>query len=471
MLINIIAEGCYPYTVGGVSSWVQMLMTHFSSHEFLISTVLPDLDADCRIRYSLPPNVKSLDKTYLYQQEYKGKGRKKIFTERERAAFRSLVYGTDVDWETIFTFFDGSRVSVNSILMGDEFIGIVEEYYFDTYPQIVFSDFLWTMRSLYLPLFTVLKTPVREADVYHSLSTGYAGVLASKAACLRHKPMLLTEHGIYTREREEEIIKADWSYDHFKDIWIRFFYTLSSCAYRYAHQVTSLFEKARDIQVEIGCAQEKTRVIPNGVDPEQFEGLAGESERKGIQVGAFLRVTPIKDVKTLIRSFAQAKQREPDMRLFIMGPTEENPEYYEECLQDCRELGVEDIEFTGNISTRDYMGRMDIVILTSISEGQPFALLEAMAAGIACISTNVGDCANLLEGHYDGIGRAGIVVPIMDVERTADALVELARDEKLRRQMGGNGRKRVRTRYLRRDFLKQYEEIYEGFSDKKQKEG
>ena len=68
MLINIIAEGCYPYTVGGVSSWVQMLMTHFSSHEFLISTVLPDEDADCRIRYSMPSNVKSLDKAYLYNQ-------------------------------------------------------------------------------------------------------------------------------------------------------------------------------------------------------------------------------------------------------------------------------------------------------------------------------------------------------------------------------------------------------------------
>ena len=124
------------------------------------------------------------------------------------------------------------------------------------------------------------------------------------------------------------------------------------------------------------------------------------------------------------------------MRLFIMGPTEENPKYYEECLQDCRALGVEDIEFTGNISTRDYIGSMDIVILTSISEGQPFALLEAMAAGAACISTNVGDCANLLEGHYDGIGRAGLVVPSMDVDRTADALVVLAREEELRRQLG-----------------------------------
>lgn len=471
MKINIIAEGCYPYTVGGVSSWVQMMMTHFSSHEFLISTILPDEDADCTIRYSLPPNVKGLDKNYLYRREYKGKGKKKIFTERERAAFRSLVYGKDVDWETIFLFFEREQVPVNSILMGDEFIGIVEGYYFDAYPQIVFSDFLWTMRSLYLPLFTVLQSPVREADAYHSLSTGYAGVLASRAACLRHKPMLLTEHGIYTREREEEIIKADWSYDIFKDIWIRFFYTLSSCAYRYAQQVTSLFEKARDIQVEIGCPKEKTRVIPNGVDPERFEGLTHGDVGNGIRVGAFLRVTPIKDVKTLIRSFVQAKQREPDLRLFIMGPTEENPEYYEECLETCRELGAQNIEFTGNISTRDYIGSMDIVILTSISEGQPFALLEAMAAGIACISTNVGDCANLLEGHYDGIGRAGIVVPVMDVERTADALVELAGDEGLRRRMGENGRKRVRTRYLRRDFLKKYGEIYEGFSDVRQEEG
>lgn len=466
MKINIIAEGCYPYTVGGVSSWVQMLITHFTDHEFYISTILPDADSDSTSKYKLPPNVKALEKNYLYEKEYKGRAKRKIFSVTEKVAFRSLLRGTDVDWPVIFDFFENKKVSINSILMGEEFLEIVQEYYFEKYPQIVFSDFLWTMRSLYLPLFNVLKAPVGEADLYHSLSTGYAGILACKAAYLYKKPLLLTEHGIYTREREEEIIKADWSYEVFKDIWIHFFYTLSTCAYESADQVTALFEKAKGLQAEIGCQRSKIRVIPNGVQPELFENLTAKETHEGICIGAFLRVTPIKDVKTMIRAFAAARQQMSGLKLYIMGPVDENPEYYAECLEDIRNLSAEGIEFTGNIVTRDYLGHMDIVILTSISEGQPFALLEAMAAGIPCIATNVGDCANLLEGHYDGLGSAGIVVPIMDVEKTAAAILRLASDKELRSSMGKVGKERVKKRYLQEKFLAEYGDVYRSLYEK-----
>lgn len=50
------------------------------------------------------------------------------------------------------------------------------DYYNANFRRVAFSDFLWTMRSLYLPLFTILKSRTEKADLYHSVSSGYAGI-------------------------------------------------------------------------------------------------------------------------------------------------------------------------------------------------------------------------------------------------------------------------------------------------------
>ena len=78
-----------------------------------------------------------------------------------------------------------------------------------------------------LPVLYLLGSEVPVADVYHAISTGYGGLLACLGSSVHHAPVLLTEHGIYTREREEEIIRADWVVPSFKDRWIRFFYLVT----------------------------------------------------------------------------------------------------------------------------------------------------------------------------------------------------------------------------------------------------
>ena len=95
--------------------------------------------------------------------------------------------------------------------MGPDFFQIVRECYKRQYANIVFSDFLWTMRSIYLPLFWTLKMKVPQADLYHCVATGYAGVLGSMAKHFHNSSLLISEHGIYTREREEELIKQTGS--------------------------------------------------------------------------------------------------------------------------------------------------------------------------------------------------------------------------------------------------------------------
>ena len=68
------------------------------------------------------------------------------------------------------------------------------------------------------------------------------------------------------------------------------------------------------------------------------------------------------------------------LKLWIMGPTDEDEKYAQECFDLVDSLGVSDIEFTGRVNVKEYLGRMDFTILTSISEGQPLTILESYAA-------------------------------------------------------------------------------------------
>lgn len=155
-----------------------------------------------------------------------------------------------------------------------------------------------------------------------------------------------------------------------------------------------------------------------------------------IQIGAVLRVTPIKDVKTMIQAFSFAKKKVPALRLFIMGPCDEDEEYAGECFELVETLGVSDVVFTGRVDVREYLGRMDMTILTSISEGQPLTILESFAAHKPVIATDVGNCRELIYGGEDDFGTAGILTHIMNLEEITDAMVELARNQERRERMG-----------------------------------
>lgn len=162
-----------------------------------------------------------------------------------------------------------------------------------------------------------------QADVYHSIATGYGGVLARLGSYKYHVPYLITEHGIYTREREEEIIRAKWVLPAFKKIWVRFFYMLSNAAYERASMVSSLFAGARSIQIDIGCDPDKCVYIGNGVHFEQFQSIGPKEQNGYVDIGAFIRIAPIKDVKSMIYAFSGLKEKVPNARLFIAGPEDD----------------------------------------------------------------------------------------------------------------------------------------------------
>ena len=189
-----------------------------------------------------------------------------------------------------------------------------------------------------------------------------------------------------------------------------------------------------------------------------------------INVGAVLRVTPIKDVKTMIQSFAFAKKKVPNLKLWIMGPCDEDEKYADECFELVENLQTEDIVFTGRIDIKDYLGRMDFTILTSISEGQPLTILESYAAHKPVIATDVGNCRELLFGVTDNFGQAGILTHIMNLAEISDAMIELAKNKEARLQMGENGYKRVMAGYKIEDMKATYKKIYQDFAEKQKLE-
>lgn len=467
MRICIIAEGCYPYVVGGVSSWVHSLIHSFPKQEFVILAIAANRSLRGKYVYDLPENVTEVHELYLEDSDW---GKKKRHTKRmnkkEYHALRSLLLNQNVEWDVLIDLFQTREFSISDLLMGEDFLNAVIEYYDLHYSQIVFSDFLWTMRSIYLPLFFTLKMKIPKADMYHCVSTGYAGVLGSMAKHIHGGRLLISEHGIYTREREEELIKSRWIQGIYKNIWIEQFHKMSQMAYRDADLVTSLYEHARELQVEIGCPVEKTRVTPNGIDVERLRELPGKTEEDEgkINIGAMLRLSPIKDVKTLIQAFAFAQEREPALKLWIMGPWEEEKEYAQECFELAEAMGLSDVVFTGRVDIREYLGRMDMTILTSISEGQPLVILESFAAGKPVIATDVGNCRGLILGERDDYGPAGIITHIMSVEEIAQAMVSMAHHENTRRKMGEVGQKRVREHYRIQLMEEVYRTLYKDFA-------
>ena len=273
MKICMIAEGCYPYVVGGVSSWIHSLIKSYPNEEFIVLSVISNRSISGKFVYELPENVTAVYEAYLDDFDWgksKKKGKRTKLNEKQYKALRSICTNEEVDWDTVFDMFQNEKISIDALLMGPDFLNIVKETYQLKYPYIVFSDYLWTMRSIYLPLFLVLQTKLPKADIYHSVATGYAGVLGSMANHFNRSGLIISEHGIYTREREEELIKATWVEGIYKNIWIDQFRKMSSLAYDRADMVTSLYGHARELQIEMGCPVEKTMITPNGIDMSRF---------------------------------------------------------------------------------------------------------------------------------------------------------------------------------------------------------
>ena len=463
MRICLILEGSYPFINGGVSTWMHQYITEMPEHEFVLWVIGAKASDKDHFVYKLPPNVVEVEQVFLDEAlRVKPSGKfKHKFTEKEQEALRRLISSDKPDWSLLFDMYQVRRINPMSYLKSQSFLEFLTESCQRDFPFGAFSDTFHSVRSRLLPVLHLMGSKIPEADCYHSICTGYGGLLASMAAHIKKKPLLLTEHGIYTREREEEIIRAKWVAKAFKGQWIKFFYMLSDLIYEKAFRVTSLFTRAMYTQIDMGCDPSKCRVIENGISYERLCNIPLKKEDGIVDIGAVVRLAPIKDIKTMIYAFFELCARKDNVRLHIMGGVDDQ-DYADECYALVKQLGLEEkIIFTGRVNIIEYFEKLDFTLLTSISEGQPLSVLESFAARRPAVTTDVGCCSELLNGKPgDTFGKAGYFVPPMQREKLADAMEILCESRELRLKMGEIGQKRTYEHFRYEIMLTKYRNLY-----------
>ncbi|TCI21702.1 GT4 family glycosyltransferase PelF [Exiguobacterium sp. SL-9] len=461
MKIGIVVEGSYPYVSGGVSSWVHMLMQQMPMHEFEIISIMPNPKSEADYRYTLPENVTGVT-TLALNQRSKRKRRMPDLTPEERERIKTWMTFGHVE-SSIYPLLEQGIGTPEQFFSSRLFYQLVTENYQEEGQAGSFINYFWMWRSMYAPVLDLLQAELPRVDVVHAASTGYAGLIASAMKERQEIPFFLTEHGIYSREREEELLQASWIPAEFRTHWIQFFHHLSREAYRKADEVITLFERNSELQRQLGAPTEKLSIIPNGIDVTGLSALGHIEGDDKLRIGAIVRVVPIKDIKTMIYAAKLLQDMLVPFELTIMGPLDEDREYAAECQTLIRQLELEQHVFlVGKVDIRQHLPRFDVCLLTSISEGQPLAVLEGMAAGVPWIVTDVGACAELVNGRPDEpFGPAGFVVPPVNPRRIAERCVWFYQKKDDARKLGRNGQQRVETYYRTDQFIEAYVNLYE----------
>jgi glycosyltransferase involved in cell wall biosynthesis len=312
---------------------------------------------------------------------------------------------------------------------------------------------------------SVVASELPDASVYHACITGHASDAAAAAAGARGVPLLVTEHGLAWRE-------ARWitgCTPHIgrvaapgeRERRARRLRRQARDAYSRAGAVTSVCSFNARAQRRLGAAAERSLVIPNCVPAARPAGERASGT--ALHVGFVGRVVPIKDVATLLRAVSVASASLADsLELTLVGPLDHDTAYVRRCRLLARELGIEQrVRFAGAGDPSQWYPRFDAVALTSASEAQPLALLEAMAAGVPVVATDVGGCRELIAGEAAGAGPAGLLAPAGDHVGVARALVSLARDPHLRAALGRRGRRRAELRHAPERVWGAYRTLYE----------
>jgi polysaccharide biosynthesis protein PelF len=480
--VCIIVEGAYPYVNGGVSSWVHNLITALDPLTFHVVALKAD-DAHQPMRFTLPKNVLHLSEIALqpsrYQSPY-GSDASSMIESLEQPLQSLLSRGTGRDFRQIIKVLNDNKGHVNrgNLLNSEAAFEMLQRMYESTVPESSFLQYFWSWRSLVGGLFSVLLADLPPARVYHAISTGYAGLLLARAVVETQRQGILTEHGIYTNERRIEIAMAEWLADRGKpsleivkhrrdlrDVWLDAFVGYSQTCYELSSRIVTLYRGNQAMQVRDGALPERMALIPNGVDVAFFAKVVRQKQPKRPTIAMIGRVVQIKDVKTYIRAAALLRIKVPRLRALVIGPTEEDPIYYRECLEMVTHLDLgECIEFTGQVRLVDYLGAVDVVVLTSISEAQPLVLLEAGAAGIPAVATDVGACRDIIEGHPDespALGPGGFTTALANPQATAKAVADLLLDPALLEHFGAVMRKRTQRYYSKEQTNESYRMLYE----------
>jgi len=213
--------------------------------------------------------------------------------------------------------------------------------------------------------------------------------------------------------------------------------------------------------------KEKTILIPLGFDLNRFlndfEKDKSYSLRRelgipkdAILIGTVGRLTAVKNYRMFLEVAKEIKKRDYGkiIKFLVVG----DGELKKELIALSNRLGIQDdIIFTGWRKDIDSLYRaLDIVTLTSLNEGTPVSLIEALASAKAVVATDVGGVSEVVEN-----GKSGFVVPLNDINAFSEAVLTLINDEERRKRFGIYGREFVKSRYSKDKLISAIENLYE----------
>jgi glycosyltransferase involved in cell wall biosynthesis len=484
--IGLLLEGTFPYVRGGVSSWVYQIIRGFPELTFAICFLGSRKEDYGDVQYILPENVVHLESHYLHDKGSNPPVSECPGNEEAFAVVRALhdeYREKKIDLERqylgqIVGFEREGQYGEREFLYSRESWDYITELYRKNCTDPSLIDYFWTVRTMHSPLWRLMGiadnfVPCRA---YHTICTGYAGFLGALLKKSTGKPLLLSEHGIYTKERKIDLFQAEWITDtrgelekgtsevaYFRELWVRFFEALGWECYDSADRIISLYEANRQRQLSDGAREEKTLCIPNGIDLPHLDMLRAQRPKDIPLVVCLIgRVVPIKDVKTFIRAMRTVVNAMPGVQAWVAGPEEEDQAYAQECHSLAEGLG-DSVRFLGFQKIDDILPRVGLLALSSISEALPLVILEGFAAGVPCVATDVGSCRQLIEGgdaQDKALGKAGAIVGIANPEALAEAIITLLADPARWRAAQQAGLKRVGRYYTQEHMFAQYREVY-----------
>lgn len=457
MRILLVTEGTYPYVIGGVSTWCDQLIRGLDEHQFSILSVTGPLTPEPK--FTKPNNVESLQIVPIWKKRL---GLKQTGREQRQAFDKSLDLFTD--------FIDGNLINFGQGLL--ELSRLGDEY--DLWPLFerrtvweslakkLGSHLPYTARLAELALVAnwlrsalvpLLFTP-EKTDLVHTVVNGLAALPAWTASKVHGVPLVLTEHGVYLRERylafsEERDPPA------LKYFRTALYQSLARLVYLHADRVLSVSQFNRQWQHQFGAPVDRTKVIPNGVQPDAFpEGIRRiQAQPTIVWVG---RIDPLKDVETLIHAFRKVVAALPSAKLKLFGPVPEGNEAYKGKLEDQIQAFklTDSVSFEGPINPAYHAyHQADVVVLSSVSEGFPYTIIEAMMCAKPVVATRVGGVSEVL-------ADTGVLVEAQKPSEMAEALVTLLEEPELRQDLARKARRRALSRFTLDKMTTAYRSVY-----------
>ena len=177
----------------------------------------------------------------------------------------------------------------------------------------------------------------------------------------------------------------------------------------------------------------------------------------------------MKDIKGFIRAIPYLQKSLPHYKFWIIGSTDQDPQYAQECHELVENILLQDvIEFKSHQNMADVLPKIQLLVLCAIRESMPLVVLESFAAGVPVVTTDVGACREMVIGvdaEDQALGPAGRVVNIANPSELAEAILEVISHPALWHQMSSSAITRVERYYDEQRIMDKYSHIYKEMTE------